>query len=57
MYDPEPEISPNDLMVEPDSVTSDMAILVWTDVDKDEEKLKGFFKGYRVRKGDQLVSQ
>lgn len=44
----EPETTPNDVVVVPDSITDTEAILKWTQVDTNPDLIHGFFRGYRV---------
>lgn len=40
---------PTDVMLDPDSVTSTSVMLTWPQVDTDPERIRGFFRGYRIQ--------
>lgn len=47
----EPNESPSDVYVIPESIKATSAKLTWTQVDTDPENIRGFFRGYRIQFG------
>jgi len=45
----EPQITPTDVTVDPESVTATEAVLTWTPVNESPEIIRGFFRGYRIQ--------